>query len=71
MCMWMFAASNEEIEPATGKIAIQDAAWHCRTPLAAGTTAGELLVAMQGDAPLDAPLPHTGKTIYEGLIDCL
>ena len=57
MCMWMFAGSNEEIEPATGEIAIQDMAWHCRTPLVAGTTAGELLAAMQGDGPLDAPLP--------------
>jgi hypothetical protein len=71
MCVWVFAASDEQIDPATGRIRVASQAWQCRTPLAPRTRIEELLVALQGDAPLRAPLPGTTRTIYDGLIDCL
>jgi len=71
MCIWVFAGSNEEIDPATGRIRVDAKAWRCRTPLASRTTIEELLAALQGDEPLRAALPGTDRSIYDGLGDCL
>jgi hypothetical protein len=71
MCVWVFAGSNEEIDPATGRIRVDARAWRCRTPLASRTTIEELLAALQGDEPLRAALPGTDRSIYDGLVDCL
>lgn len=73
MCAWMFAASNEEVDPATGRIVVsQRGFWRCRIPLARGTTLVEFVHALQGDRPLYATLPRTEKSIMDGLIDnCL
>lgn len=72
MCAWVFAASNEEVDPVTGRISIaQRDFWRCRTPLVAGTRIGQLIKALQGDRPLYAPLPNTTTTIMDGLIGCL
>ena len=72
MCAWMFAASNEEIDPATGRIKVsQRGFWRCRAPLVPGTTIEAFIAALQVDAPLHAPLPSTTATMMDGLIDCL
>lgn len=72
MCAWMFAASNEEIDPLTGRVRVsQRGFWRCRTPLARGTTIEQFIDALQGEQPLYAPLPMTTRTIMDGLIDCL
>lgn len=72
MCAWVFAASNEEIDPVTGRITIaQRGFWRCRTPLVAGTTIEQFVDALQVERPLYAPLPNSAKTIMDGLIDCL
>lgn len=70
-CVWVLAASNEEVEPATGKIGVQEGFWHCRTPLVRHTTIEELLTALAGDQPLYAALPGSDRSIFDGLIDCL
>lgn len=72
MCAWVFAASNEEIDPATGRIRVsQRGFWRCRMPLAPGTRIERLVDALQVERPLHAPLPRTTRTIMDGLIDCL
>ena len=72
MCAWVFAASNEEIDPYTGRIRVsQRGFWRCRTPLAVGTTIEQFIAALQGEQPLHAPLPNSTRTIMDGLIDCL
>jgi hypothetical protein len=71
MCTWTFAASHEEIAPATGRIGVQRAFWQCRAPLAQGTTIDQLLEALAVDEPLYAPLPGTQRSVMDGLIDCL
>lgn len=71
MCAWVFAASEEEVDPRSGRIGVRRAFWQCRTPLAAGTTIDELLAALAVDAPLYAPLPRSARTMMEALGDCL
>ncbi|WP_242110713.1 hypothetical protein [Luteimonas aquatica] len=70
-CVWVFAASNEEIDPASGAIAVDKGFWSCQAPLAPGTGIHALLRALQGGAPMDAPLPGSTRSLYDGLIDCL
>jgi hypothetical protein len=70
-CVWVFAASNEEIDAATGKIQVTPKVWRCRSPLAPKTSVSALLGALAGERPLYATLPGTSVSIYDGLIDCL
>lgn len=69
MCAWTFAASNEEVEPASGNILVQQGAWRCRTPLEQNVAIGELMSALAGNMPMYAPLPGSNRTIMEGLVD--
>jgi hypothetical protein len=72
-CVWMFAASIDEIAPETGQIRVQWRNWRCRAPLARRTTAIELLdtLTAAGPDPLHAALPRTTTSLYDGLVDCL
>ncbi|WP_233605248.1 MULTISPECIES: hypothetical protein [Corallococcus] len=70
-CVWVFAASNEELNPSTGGFSVQTQTWTCQSPLASGTTMASLLTALSGTSPLYATLPGTSTTIYDGLVDCL
>ena len=70
-CLWLFAASNEEVDPATGRVNVQFQHWRCRAPLAPRTTMEALLGALAADSPMRARLPGTQRTLYDGLIDCL
>ncbi len=46
-------------------------AWRCRSPLARNTDIHDLLSALTGPSPIDAILPGAGRSIYDGLVDCL
>lgn len=70
-CVWVFAASHEEIAAGTGRIGVQRAFWQCRAPLLPGTTIDALLAALDVEEPLYAALPGTSRTMMDGLIDCL
>ncbi|MPY87831.1 MAG: hypothetical protein GEU99_07915 [Luteitalea sp.] len=70
-CVWVFAASNEEISPWTGKIIADVPAWQCRSPLVWGTSIHDLLSALSGTSPLYAELPGTDQSLYDGLATCL
>lgn len=71
-CAWIFAASNEEIDPASGRVRVsQRGFWRCRAPLVRGTTIEQFIDALQVEQPLHEPLPMTGRTLMDGLIDCL
>lgn len=71
MCVWLFAASHEEIDPSTGEVLVQPKFWRCPTPLAPHTTIEALLAAVAEQSPLYAPLPGSDRSIYDGLTDCL
>ncbi|MGH8081085.1 MAG: hypothetical protein ACREP7_10950 [Lysobacter sp.] len=70
-CVWTFAASNEEVDVATGRIVVTPKVWRCRVPLARKTSVESLLGALAGERPLYATLPGTTRSIYDGLTDCL
>lgn len=65
-CLWTFAASQEEIDARTGKVASSVAFFECRVK-PTGNAKG--LVAAFGADPLNAPLPGMGS-IYDTLSDC-
>jgi len=72
-CMWVFAASIEDIDPATGNLDVHGEIWHCPMPLAAQTSPSQLLEALSapGEQPLFAPLPGSQLSLYDGLTSCL
>jgi hypothetical protein len=70
-CVWVFAASNEEVSPSTGKIIVDVRAWRCRSPIVRGTSIHDLLSALAGPSPLYATLPETDQSLYDGLVNCL
>ncbi|AMO99767.1 hypothetical protein CAter10_2045 [Collimonas arenae] len=70
-CVWIFAGGNAEINEATGKVVVDARTWACRTPLAPNTPLASFYSALSGNNPIDAQLPGTSTTIYQGLTDCL
>jgi hypothetical protein len=70
-CVWIFAASNEEIGPADGRVLVDEHHWRCRIPLARLTRVEDLLAAWSGPQPLRATLPGTRVSTYDGLTGCL
>lgn len=70
-CAWSFAASNEDIDPGTGQLAVDAPVWTCAIALTPGVTMAQLLVALGGDNPLFAQLPGGADSVYDSLIDCL
>ncbi|MFK2900303.1 hypothetical protein ISP15_08150 [Dyella jejuensis] len=70
-CIWVFAASREEISPADGKVVVEPRIWQCPSPIASMTRAQDLAAALANDNPLRSPLPHSDTTLYDSLLDCL
>lgn len=70
-CVWVFAASNEEVDPATGAISVDTQTWTCKAPLARNTNIRAFLTALSGTSPINATLPRTTQSLYDGLVDCL
>ncbi|WP_250624675.1 hypothetical protein [Pinirhizobacter soli] len=70
-CIWTFAGSNQEVDQASGKVVVDGRIWQCKSPIVPGTTLGEFYQALAGRDAIDAPLPRGGRSIYDGLTDCL
>ncbi|GLQ49789.1 hypothetical protein ACFFJT_03375 [Dyella flava] len=70
-CAWLFAASEEQINPIDGKIIAQPKIWACVSPLAPQTHAVDLVQALANQRPLFSELPQTDESLFDGLIDCL
>jgi hypothetical protein len=72
-CVWVFAASIEEIDPVTGSIDVHGQTWQCLMPITPETNVGQLLdaLAASDERPLDAGLPGSEQSLYDGLVDCL
>lgn len=70
-CVWSFAASNEEVDPLSGRVSVEARQWTCQLPLVPGTRARDLLAALSVPSPLYAALPGTQTAIYDALADCL
>ncbi len=70
-CVWVFAASNEEVNYFTGAITVETQSFTCPIAVAPGTTVSAFLSALSGPSPLYATVPGTGQTVYDNLIGCL
>lgn len=72
-CVWIFGASNEEIDPATGSVTVQGEIFACQMPVAPDTGIRDLVAALlaPGVQPIRAILPGTDASFYDGLVDCL
>lgn len=70
-CLWLFAGSYEEVDAESGKINVTSHVWRCRAPLVPHTTMDAMLAALAGNSPLQANLPGTQASLYDGLTDCL
>ncbi len=72
-CVWIFGASNEEIDPATGEVTVQGETFACEMPIVAETDLRDLVDALlaPGVEPIRAALPGTKLSFYDGLVDCL
>jgi hypothetical protein len=72
-CVWVFGASNEDIDPVTGSVAVQGEVFTCAMPVASETDIRDLVAALlaPGVQAIRAPLPGTELSFYDGLIDCL
>jgi hypothetical protein len=72
-CVWVFAASTDEVVPETGEVSVHTEAWRCPMPLAVDTSAAEFLDALStpDEQASYAALPGTERVLYDGLIDCL
>jgi len=70
-CIWTFAGSNATIDGQSGKVLVDARSWDCRSPLASQTPIATFYSALSVDRPLQATLPGTTTTLYEGLMDCL
>jgi len=72
-CVWIFGASNEEIEPSTGGMLVDGQVFTCAMPLAPATPIRDFVAALSaaGDEPIRAQLPGTDRTPFDGLADCL
>ncbi|XXT17030.1 hypothetical protein WME94_43060 [Sorangium sp. So ce429] len=72
-CVWVLAASNEEILPSTGDVEVDARTFLCEMPVAPGTAVADLVEALSAAAgrAIDAALPGTERSLYDGLVECL
>jgi hypothetical protein len=72
-CVWVLAASNEEIAPATGAIEVDGRASGCRMPVAPETDVRALVqvLSTSSDQAIRTPLPRSDLSLYDGLAECL
>lgn len=70
-CVWVLAASNLAVDPASGRVDVDNGRWTCPVPLAPGTSVEAFHAALQGPEVLRRRLPGTDRSLYDGLMDCL
>lgn len=70
-CAWTFTGSTAQVEPVTGVIEVDAPTWTCHSPVASGTPLTKLLRLLEQRDPLHVPLPGTGESLYDGLVECL
>jgi hypothetical protein len=69
-CAWVLGGSIEYVDGRTGKLSSEARVFACKIPVAG--SAKTMLDALQaaGDKALDAKIPATGKSFYDGLVEC-
>ncbi|WP_437813852.1 hypothetical protein [Sorangium sp. So ce1078] len=72
-CVWVLAASNEEILPSTGDVEVDARIFLCEMPVAPETAVGDLVEALSAsrERAINTALPGTDRSLYDGLVECL
>jgi len=72
-CVWIFGASNEEIDPVTGSVTVQGETFACEMPVEPETDIRDLVAALlaPGVQAIRAAVPGSDRSFYDGLVDCL
>ncbi|WP_437283054.1 hypothetical protein WME90_21500 [Sorangium sp. So ce375] len=72
-CVWVLAASSEEIVPSTGDVEVDARTFLCEMPVAPETAVTDLVEALSAPPgrAIDAALPGTDRSLYDGLVECL
>jgi hypothetical protein len=69
-CTWVFGASLEYVDPATGHITNDARVFTCNIPVAGNASSMLDALSAAGERALETPLPATGKSFYDALGDC-
>lgn len=70
-CLWLFSGSNATVNPKTGAVQTVAKLFKCKLLLAKDTPVDALYEVMEGDDPLNAKLPMSNRSVYDGLLGCL
>ncbi|WP_234022897.1 hypothetical protein [Sorangium cellulosum] len=72
-CVWVLAASNEEIVPSTGEVEVDARSFLCEMPVAPETPVVDLVEALSASRAraINTALPGTDRSLYDGLVECL
>lgn len=72
-CVWVLAASNEEILPSTGEVEVDARTFVCEMPVAPETRVVDVVEALSASSvrAIDTALPGTDRSLYDGLAGCL
>lgn len=70
-CLWSFAGTSSIVNRKTGAVSTVAKAFKCKLMLAKDTPVDAFYEVMDGEDPLNAKLPATRHSIYEGLSNCL
>ena len=69
-CAWVLGGSIDEIDGRTGKIVTTPRVFTCKIPVASNAKSMLDVLTAAGTNALNAPLPGTGKSFYDGLVAC-
>ncbi|MER2177980.1 MAG: hypothetical protein ABS955_09900 [Stenotrophomonas maltophilia] len=70
-CSLVIGAGNLEVDGGTGQVVPDSRTWACATPLGANTPVEALHAVLALGDPLRRPLPGSGRSMHDALIDCL
>jgi hypothetical protein len=70
-CVWVFAGSQEQVDPATGAISVDAKTFVCSLPVRGNARAFLDTLSNAGNEALYTPLPGTDASIYDALTTCL
>ena len=69
-CVWVLGGSIEYVDTRTGKLTSDARVFTCKIPVAGTAKTMLAALAAAGDDALNTPIPATGKSFYDGLVDC-
>jgi hypothetical protein len=69
-CAWVLGGNIDYVDGRTGKLTTDARVFTCKIPVASSAKAMLDTLSAAGDDALNAPLPGTGKSFYDALVDC-